>query len=136
MIGIVVVAHGNLPAELTQTTHLILGREIPAVHSISIHPSDSTESVAEKIKKAIREVDDGDGVVIFTDMFGGTPSNVSLSFLEEAKVEVISGVNLPMMLYLATHREGASLREIGRILQSTGRENISLASDLLRDQES
>ena len=133
MIGIVVVAHGNLPSELTSTVRLILGKEIEQVTSISIQPTDSTDDVAGRIRLAIREVDLGDGVVIFTDMFGGTPSNVSLSFLDEDKVEVVSGVNLPMLLYMATHRDQTSLRDIGRRLQATGRENISLASDLLRN---
>jgi PTS system mannose-specific IIA component len=132
MVGIIIVAHGNLSEELIATTSMIAGENIPFITSISITPTDSTQEVADKIRSAIRKVDDGDGVLIFTDMFGGTPSNISLSFLEEGRVEVISGVNLPMLLHATLHREGASLTELGRTLQATGRENISLASELLR----
>lgn len=132
MVGIVIVAHGNLPVEFIQTTQMIIGEDLPGVYAISITPSDSSNLVADKIRAAIRNVDDGDGVLIFTDMFGGTPSNISLSFLDEGKVEVISGINLPMILQAAEHREGASLSELGAALKDTGRENISLASELLK----
>ena len=131
MVGIIVVAHGNLSSELIATTGEISGEMLPLICSISISPDDTTGEVADKIKKAIHQMDEGDGVLIFTDMFGGTPSNVSLSFLEKGRIEVISGVNLPMMLSMATHRKGASLEELGRMMQNAGRENISLASDLL-----
>ena len=132
MVGIIIVAHGNLSAELIETTSMIIDEPIPQITGISISPNDSTNDVAEKIRSAISSVDTGDGVLIFTDMFGGTPSNVALSFLDEGKIEVISGVNLPMMLQASINREGASVTELGRKLQSTGRENISLASELLR----
>lgn len=132
MVGIIIVAHGNLSSEFIETTRMITNDPIPFVSAISITPHDSTHEVADKIRKAISQVDDGDGVLIFTDMFGGTPSNVSLSFLEEGKVEVISGLNLPMLLQVALHREGASLNELGQVLQAVGREHISLASDLLK----
>lgn len=132
MVGIVIVAHGNLSREFIQTTQMIIGEDFLGVGAISISPSDSSTIVAEKIRAAIRNVDDGDGVLIFTDMFGGTPSNISLSFLDDGKVEVISGMNLPMMLQAAVHREGASLEELGRSLKGIGRENISLASELLK----
>ncbi len=131
MVGIIIVAHGNLPQEFIQTTNMIIGEDLPLTTAISITPTDSTNKVAAKIQDAIRNVNEGDGVMIFTDMFGGTPSNISLSFLEQGKVEVISGINLPMMLHVATNREGASLEELGEMLRDTGRENISLASDYL-----
>ena len=132
MVGIVIVAHGNLPSEFIKTANMILGEEIQKTISISITPKDSSDYVADQIKSAIKQVDDGDGVMIFTDMFGGTPSNISLSFLELGKVEVISGLNLPMMLQIATSREGVSLSELGTMLCITGRENISLASEYLK----
>jgi PTS system mannose-specific IIA component len=132
MVGIVIVAHGNLPAEFIQTAQMVTGEDVEKIVPISIEPTESTDEVAAKIRTAITGVDDGDGVLIFTDMFGGTPSNVSLSFLSENKVEVISGINLPMLLQLVTQRNGASLAELGKKLQLIGRENISLASDLLR----
>lgn len=121
-----------MSSEFILTLEMILGSPIPSIVPISIHPSDSTMAVADKIKDAIKSVDENEGVVIFTDMLGGTPSNVALSFLDEDKVEVISGLNLPMIYQVATNRETESLADLGRILQKTGRENISLASELLR----
>ena len=82
MVGIIIVAHGQLPSEFLKTTSFIIGQEILNAKSISITPNDSSKLVADKIKSAISKVDDGDGVMIFTDMFGGTPSYISLSFLE------------------------------------------------------
>ena len=132
MVGIVIVAHGNLSQEFINTTELITGDGISNITGISIHPDDSAKKVADKITSSIKEVDSGDGVLILTDMFGGTPSNISLSFLEAGKVEVVSGVNLPMLVHIAFNREGVSLEELGLTLQNMGRENISLASEILK----
>lgn len=132
MVGLVIVAHGNLSKEFVHTTEIILGDDIHRISSVSISPTESSDAIEKKIRDAIKSVDDGDGVLIFTDMFGGTPSNISLSFLDEGKVEVISGINLPMMIKAVTEREGVSLVELGQALRNTGRENISLASDLLK----
>jgi len=132
MVGIVIIAHGNLAEELLRTTSLIVEQELPSVVSIPITGQEDADEITGLIKNAIKQADDGDGVVVLTDMFGGTPSNVALSFLIENKVEVISGVNLPMLLDMAYSREGRSLADLAQQLAETGRSNILLASQYLK----
>ncbi|HEX3037161.1 MAG TPA: PTS fructose transporter subunit IIA [Thermodesulfobacteriota bacterium] len=133
MIGVVVVTHGKLAEELISVVKFVMAGE-PAIkmENVSIDPNKEFEKFAQEIKKAIRNVDDGDGVLVVTDMFGGTPSNVSLTFLEENKLEVISGVNLPMLLKLATLSANVTLDEAVKIAESAGRDNIIVASKLLQ----
>jgi mannose PTS system EIIA component len=102
------------------------------VKGISIWPKDRKEEVQDRIQKGIGEVDEGDGIVILTDVLGGTPTNLSLSFLKEEKVEVVTGVNLPMLLTLCSYRKGRPLREIGKLVKKSGRRSITLAKGLLR----
>lgn len=131
MVGFVVVAHGGLAKELISTAELIVGN-LDGVRGISVSPACSPEEVREEISDAIDSLNDGSGVVILTDLFGGTPSNLSLSFLEEDKVEVVTGVNLPMMIKLSNIREKMGLEELAQYIRSYGRENISIAGELLR----
>lgn len=131
MIGLLVVGHCRLAEELLAVAELIVGK-IPNCTAICIGPEERVEEIGRKLEEAINNLDDGSGVLILTDLFGGTPTNVSLSFLQEKKVEVISGVNLPMLLKLSTARTDKSLNELARIGKEAGRENISIASEIMK----
>lgn len=132
MVGIVVIAHGGLSEELINTTGMIVEKPPPGVTGVSITGEEEPEDIQQMIKKAIDSVDEGDGVVLFTDMFGGTPSNIALSFLADNQVEIISGVNLPMLIDIMYTRESKSLAEIASQLAETGRSSIRLASQYLK----
>ena len=129
-IGTVIVTHYGLGAEFLQALRLIVP-DAPNIKSVSIDPSQSVNEMRESISSALRETDTGQGVLILTDMFGGTPSNMSLSFLDEHHVEVVTGVNLPMLIKLATLSEEKSLEDLARFIKEYGRRNISVASQLL-----
>lgn len=132
MIGIVIVSHGNLATEALKTTELIVGT-IEGAKAVNIDPKASVEKIHNDIEKAIKAVDDGDGVLVMTDMFGGTPSNLSLSFLGRYNVEVITGVNVPMILRIPAAREkGMDLEELGRFIKDYGQKNITIASEILK----
>ncbi len=131
MIGVVVAAHGGLAQELVQTTSFIVGDQENMV-AITVDPSASVDEMKNAIKKAIRQVDSGDGILILTDMFGGTPANMSLSFLEEGKVEVITGVNLPMLIRLSQCRESMTLAEAAQSLVEYARKSINQATQILQ----
>ncbi len=131
MVGVVVVAHGRLAEEYLAVTELIVGR-LPQLAAVPMAAQDSNETLREHLLAAIREVDGGDGVLILTDMFGGTPCNLSLSLFDGDRVEVLSGANLPMLIALATHREGRRLGELAAFLKSYGQKNINLASEILK----
>lgn len=126
MIGIVVVTHGQLAAELVQSARTIVG-EIPQIASVSIGWSDDVPAAREAIGKAISSV--GRPVLILTDMFGGTPTNVSLPFLSD-DVEIVTGVNLPMLIKLTGRREGP-LAEVAREIRDQGRGTVHVASEVL-----
>jgi PTS system mannose-specific IIA component len=113
MIGIVIVTHLKLGEELLAAAELIVGK-LKQFQAVSIDPKEDVEEIKEKISAAIRAVDRGKGILILTDMFGGTPSNISLSFLEEWKIEVITGVNLPMLLKLSTQDIRAEEHQSGQ----------------------
>ena len=131
MIGVVIVAHGELAHAFKVATELIMGKQ-EKFRAVSIGAQDEVASASGRLKKAISEVDHGDGVLILTDMFGGTPTNLSLSFLEENKVEVLTGVNLPILIKLMSLRhELTDLESIKERLCVYGREKIVAASDLL-----
>ena len=129
-IGTVIVTHYGLGAEFLQALRLIVP-DAPNIKSVSIDPSQSVDEMRESISSALRETDTGQGVLILTDMFGGTPSNMSLSFLDEHHVEVVTGINLPMLIKLATLSEEKSLEDLARFIKEYGRRNISVASQLL-----
>lgn len=130
MIGIVIVTHSALADEFLMATQQIVGT-VEGIEPISIDPSDPIEEVEKRIKKGIKKVDAGKGVLILTDMFGGTPSNISLSFQEKGKVEIVTGVNLPMLIKLSTLREEQMLDELASFIKSYGQKNIHLASEIL-----
>lgn len=131
MLGFVVVTHGNLASELIATTEMIVG-QMEGVMAVSIAPSCTQEDARKSIGEAIGLVDKGRGVLILTDLFGGTPSNLSISFLEDKKVEIVTGVNLPMMTKLSNVRENLDIDDTAKLLQSYARENISIAGELLK----
>jgi PTS system mannose-specific IIA component len=130
MVGIVIVSHLKLAEEIRRTAELIVGKIEQSV-ALSLDPKMEVESLRGEIKKAISEVDSGDGVIILTDMFGGTPSNLSLTFLGD-EVEVVSGVNLPMLIKIATDREGKSLSDLASDAKEYGRNNINVATEFLK----
>jgi len=132
MVGIVLVAHCNLAEEFLQVLKLI-GGEIHNFCPVRFNPDDSPEDSLKKIADAVKKTDRGSGVIILTDMFGGTPSNLSLTLLEEEKVEVVTGVNLPMLLKLAQSREKQiKLSDLAQEIKTCGQKNISVASDILK----
>ncbi len=132
MIGILVVTHGRLASELVTAAEMIVG-EIPNVTAVSIGWHDDPDEAQEEIRNAIERVGGSQGTVVLTDMFGGTPSNLSLAFLEKDRVEVITGVNLPMLIKLVSLREGeqVDLGAVAQEISAQGKESIYVASDLL-----
>jgi mannose PTS system EIIA component len=130
MIGLLVVTHRGLAAELIATAELIVGK-IENCVGLSIDPLLPVEDLRRQLTKAIEEVNLGDGVIVLTDMFGGTPSNLSLSFLNQKGIEVVTGVNLPMLIKLAGGREKAKVDELAQFIKNYGRRSISLASEIL-----
>lgn len=137
MVGVVVITHGHLAVEMLATVRFVIGGE-PAlqVETISMLPDSEFEEFSKEIEQAIDRVDVGDGVLLLTDMFGGTPSNVGLTFLDADKVEVISGVNLPMLLKLASVPKPVSLAEAVEIALRAGKDNIIIASGLIKKRGS
>ncbi len=135
MIGVVVVTHGRLADEFVAACEHVLGPQ-RQMGAVAIGPDDDMEARREDILAAVNAVDDGSGVVILTDMFGGTPSNLAISVLNDRKVEVIAGVNLPMLIKLAVERGRASLSEAARMAQEAGRYYIRVASAELSGQGS
>jgi PTS system mannose-specific IIA component len=129
MVGIVIVSHLNLAAEMLKTAELIVGKIDEAI-PISLDPKKDVEILTTEIKDAIKNVNSGDGVIILTDMFGGTPSNLAMSFLGE-DVEVVSGVNLPMIIKIAMERKGVDLRGLASKAKEAGRDNINVATEFL-----
>ena len=134
MIGIIVISHGNFADELISAVNFVLSSKQPAIKMVGMNLDTSIDFDAFKkeLKRTIKKVDKGNGVLLDTDMFGGTPSNISLTFLEEDKVEVISGVNLPMLIKLATISEDTSLSDSVDIAEKAGRDNIIVASKLIK----
>lgn len=130
MIGLVIVTHGRLAEEFRAALEHIVGRQAQLA-TVSIGPDDDTQARRDDILTAIGSVDKGKGVILLTDMFGGTPSNLAISVMEEAKVEVIAGVNLPMLVKLASVRGEASIGQAIAEAQEAGRKYISAASDIL-----
>jgi len=131
MIGAVIVTHGNLGEEIIRSAEMIIG-PLEKIKGISIKLEDSETTIRENILNALNEVDEGEGVLIFTDMFGGTPSNLSLCFLEENRVEVITGINLPMLVKFFTERKKGTLSEIVSTIKEYGQRHILVASQILQ----
>ena len=131
MIGAVVVSHGTLATELVRAAEIIVGK-IEGIVAVDISPGMGVESIHDAVEGAVRTVDAGDGVLLLTDMFGGTPSNIGLSFLGTHRVEVLTGVNLPMMVKFPASRGQMPLPELARHLQECGQRNITIPGDMLK----
>lgn len=130
MIGLIIVTHCDLGRELLNAAKFIVGR-IDAVETIAINQNSDSSELLKTIEKKIATLNKGEGVLILTDMFGGTPSNLSLSFLKEEKVEVLTGVNLPMLIATVQTRTNLPLSELAEKAQEAGKMGISLAGKLL-----
>ena len=135
MIGLVLVTHGRLAREFVQAVEDIVGPQ-KGVAEVCIGPEDDMEQRRNDIIDSVKQVDDGDGVVLLTDMFGGTPSNLAISVLEEGHVEVIAGLNLPMLIKLVSLRENEPLQVAVAEAQAAGRKYINVASQLLAEDKS
>jgi len=132
-IGVVIVTHCGLGEQFLEALRLIVPRE-QRFRAVSIAADQPVEAARASIRAAIEAVETGAGVLILTDMFGGTPSNLALSFLSEGKLEVVTGVNLPMVIKLATLQEEKALPDLAGFIKEYGRRNISVASELLPDE--
>lgn len=131
MVGIIMVAHLKLSEELLKAARIISNSKLDHFKAISINLDDDPERAIEKILSAVKEVDTGDGVLILVDMFGGTPSNLSLSLLDKGKTEIVTGVNLPMILEAASISQKVSLSELVDVLIAGGQGGIRSAGDIL-----
>ena len=130
MIGLILVTHGGLADEFVVAMEHVVGPQ-NAIETICIGPRDDMEKHRGEIARAIEEVDDGKGVIILTDLFGGTPSNLAISLLEPGRVEVIAGINLPMLIRLESARKNMNVREAVTAAREAGRKYISVASEVL-----
>src|SRR5688572_28695533 len=134
MIGVVVVTHGQLAIELVNAAEMIVG-DLPQFTAVSIGWHDDVNDAREEIAQALERVRGEGGVLILTDMFGGTPSNLGMTFLHKDQIEVITGVNLPMLIKLASLRTSQDLLAVAREMRDHGRNAIWVASDLLRGEK-
>ena len=132
MIGIVIVTHSQLGDALIGAAEFIIGSRPGSIESISIDLSENAEKLRGKIDRGIKKVMGQEGVIILTDMFGGTPSNLSYSFLEEGHIEVLSGVNLPILIQAVNRRKKMELDQLAANLEAFGKKSISLASGILK----
>lgn len=130
MIGLVLVAHGALADEFLSAMQYIVGPQ-KQIATVGLFPKDDIQKRREEILQKVREVDDGSGVIVLTDMFGGTPSNLSISIIERGNVEVLAGLNLPMLIKLSGLREDVSLKEAVESAQDAGKKYITIASKFL-----
>ncbi len=131
VIGTVAISHGAIGPEMVRIARSIVLDPAPMI-GVALEHDEAVDLIRKKIESAIAEVDRGAGVLILTDMFGGTPSNVSLPFLEEEKIEVITGMNLPMLIKLASLRGERNLSDVARFIRDYGQKNITLAGEILR----
>ncbi|HAO22442.1 MAG: PTS fructose transporter subunit IIA [Desulfobacteraceae bacterium IS3] len=132
MIGIVIVTHARLGDALIDASEFILNARPEGVTAVSINIKENVDKLREKVAEAVKKVRQKEGVLILTDMFGGTPSNLSYSFLEEGRTEVISGVNLPILIKAVNSRDDMSLSKLAENLEAYGKRSISLASGILK----
>lgn len=135
MIGIVIVTHSRLGHSLIETVEFIYGKTPDAVVPVSIDLKVDADKLRDKIAQGIKSVRRKNGVIILTDMFGGTPSNLSYSFLEEGRIEVLSGVNLPVLIKAVDARKIMGLNELAKHLEQYGKKSISLASGILKPKD-
>ncbi len=130
MIGMILVTHGDLAVEFVKAMEHVVGAQA-SVATVCIGPSDDMEQRRCEIAEKIQEVDSGEGVIVLTDLFGGTPSNLAISLMEAGKVEVIAGINLPMLIRLAKARRCMGVREAAGAARDAGRNYITIASEYL-----
>lgn len=134
MIGTVVVTHGKIGEEMVRVA-LSIVQEATPLYGVALEHDEDREAMRRKIQGAIQEADRGDGVLLLSDMFGGTPSNLCLSFLQEGKIEVVTGVNLPMLIKIASLKEHKTLGEIADFIKSYGQKNIARAGEVLKGHQ-
>jgi PTS system mannose-specific IIA component len=132
-MGVVIVTHYRLGEEFLHALRMIVP-DPPDFEAVSIDPSQPVDEMRQAIADALQRADQGEGVLVLTDMFGGTPSNMSLSFLEERRVEVVTGFNLPMLIKVATLAEKKPLEELAAMIRDYGQRNIRVASEFLPDE--
>jgi len=130
MIGALVVTHGHLGRELVAAAEMIVG-EISHIQAVSVGWHDDVNDARKDIEKRIAEVDEGQGVIILTDMFGGTPSNIAFSLHDPGKLDVVTGVNLPMIIKIAGQKGGETLDSLAATVRDQGRSSISTAGEFL-----
>jgi PTS system mannose-specific IIA component len=130
MIGVVLVTHGRLAVEFRSALEHVVGPQ-RQIEAVTIGPDDDVDQCRKHILDAVKRVDSGEGVAILTDMFGGTPSNLAISVMSQPKVEVLAGINLPMLIKLAKVRETSSLNEAVAAAQEAGRKYCTIASRVL-----
>jgi PTS system mannose-specific IIA component len=130
MIGMILVTHGKLAEEFVHAMQHVVGRQ-EAIATVCIGPNDDMERRRKEISDAVKKVDSGTGVIILTDLFGGTPSNLAISLMKAGHVEVIAGINLPMLIRLAKARNSMSVQEAARAARDAGRNYITIASEFL-----
>jgi mannose PTS system EIIA component len=132
MIGLVIVTHGRLAEEFIHAMEHVVGKQAQ-IEAISIGPEDRMDMRRTDIAEAVARVETGEGVIVLTDMFGGTPSNLAISLLQEGKIEVVAGLNLPMLVKLARIRVDCNLHKAAAAAQDAGRKYINIASQVLGD---
>jgi len=132
MVGILIATHGELGLQFINTARLIGLESEEAVAALSIDPKESPDVIREKVSQSIRKVNRGEGVLVLTDLFGGTPTNISLSFLEDGKVEVVTGLNLPMIIKAINSRSDQDLSNLAVLAMEAGKENIYRASEIFK----
>jgi mannose PTS system EIIA component len=133
MIGMILVTHGKLAEEFVHAMQHVVGKQ-EGVATVCIGPNDDMEKRRREIAEAIKAVDTGDGAIVLTDLFGGTPSNLAISLMKAGKVEVIAGINLPMLIRLAKARHSMSVADAAVAARDAGRTYITIASEYLRQE--
>ena len=133
-IGGVVVSHGQLANELLSAAETVIG-PVESIHAVSIGWHDDVEMAQDEIRRAIAQADQGSGVIVLTDMFGGTPTNISAMFLKEGEVEIVTGVNLPMIIKFASSDRESSLYDLAREIEEQGKQSIYRTAALLEPQK-
>ena len=134
MIGVVLVSHANIAKEFLDVIQHIVGPQEKII-AISIFPKDDMKKKRQEIIDAVKDVDSGKGVVVLTDMFGGTPSNLAISVMQKEKIEVVAGVNLPMLIKMMSIRSNKSIKDLIKISQESGRKYINVASAFFEEQK-
>ena len=133
MVGLVVVTHGNLGEALLETAEHILNRPLEQVTRVTVEWNDPLDEIEKKVRRAVKTVMGGEGVVVVTDMFGGTPSNISLAFVGEGPIAVVTGVNLPMVLVFFNHQHEYDYQQLALHMKKRGRDSIVSSLDVLPD---